>query len=333
VSGFRSAWWCRGAHLQTVWPHLFRHQPKITLRRERLELPDGDFVDLDWTPDNRGPIIVILHGLEGSARSPYVVGLLHAARQQGWRGVVMHFRGCSGEPNRLARSYHSGDTADLAFLIQTLRSREPDTPVAIVGYSLGGNVLLKWLGETGDQAEIQAAVAVSVPFVLHHAASRLNRGFSRIYQWILLQSLKRGARHKFKNIPVPISIDNLSAISCLREFDDQITAPLHGFTSADHYYSVASSRQYLKNIRVNTLIIHAQNDPFVSAGAIPATSELSRSTQFELYADGGHVGFVTGRWPWPARYWLEERIPQYLENFLEAKSMRSTAKTEIVPPD
>jgi predicted alpha/beta-fold hydrolase len=190
--------------------------------------------------------------------------------------------------------------------------------LAVVGYSLGGNVLLKWLREAGNEAKIHAAVAVSVPFVLHHAADRLNQGFSRIYQWILLRSLKRGVRRKFKNIPAPISLKNLAAINSLRDFDDQITAPLHGFTSADHYYSVASSRQYLKGIQVNTLIIHAQNDPFMTADAIPAASELSPSTQFELYADGGHVGFVTGRWPWQARYWLEERIPVYLKNHLEA---------------
>jgi predicted alpha/beta-fold hydrolase len=317
VNRFQPAWWCRNAHLQTLWPHLFRHQPEMGLHRERLELPDGDFIDLDWTPDNRGPIVVILHGLEGSAQSPYVQGLLEAVRGRAWRGVVMHFRGCSGEPNRLARSYHSGETGDLSFLIQTLRSREPDTPLAVVGYSLGGNVLLKWLGETGNEAKVQAAVAVSVPFVLHHAADRLNQGFSRIYQWILLRSLKRGVRRKFKNIPAPISLENLAAINSLRDFDDQITAPLHGFTSADHYYSVASSRQYLKGIQVNTLIIHAQNDPFMTADAIPATSELSPSTQFELYADGGHVGFVAGRRPWRARYWLEERVLEYLKSHLK----------------
>ncbi len=313
MDGFQPAWWCRGAHLQTLWSPLFRRQPRIKLYRERLELPDGDFVDLDWTPGERGPIVVILHGLEGSAQSPYVLGLLRAAQQRGWRGVAMHFRGCSGEPNRLARSYHSGDTADLALLVQTLRTREPHTPLAVVGYSLGGNVLLKWLGETGAQAGVRAAAAVSVPFVLHHAAQRLNRGFSRIYQWALLQNLRQSVRRKFKNIAAPIDLKNVAAINNLRDFDDRITAPLHGFTDADHYYTVASSRQYLKQIQVNTLIIHALNDPFMSAEVIPAASELSTAVTFELHIDGGHVGFVAGAWPWRAKYWLEERIPAYLE--------------------
>ena len=188
TSRFKPAWWLPGPHLQTLWPNLLRH-PRIAVRRERLELPDGDFLDLDWSTGSSGPLVVILHGLEGSSRSPYAAGLLNALQRRGWRGVVMHARGCSGEPNRLPRGYHAGDTADLDYCVRELRRREPHTPLAVVGYSLGGSVLLNWLAETSVPRDIAAAVAVSVPFRLEDTAERLQRGFSRLYQRALLRSL------------------------------------------------------------------------------------------------------------------------------------------------
>lgn len=315
---FQPAWWCRGPHAQTLWPHLMRPRPKVLLRRERLELPDGDFLDLDWTVGNEGPIVVILHGLEGSSRSQYARGLLKVLHEKKWRGVVLHFRGCSGEPNRLARGYHSGDTGDLARTIDHLRRREPDTPIAAVGYSLGGNVLLKWLGETGVKAPLQAAVAVSVPFVLQEAADRFCCGFSRLYQWALLRSLKRNYRRKFTHLPSPLSIDP----ACLKrfwDFDHHVTAPLHGFDSAEDYYAKASSRQYLRHVRVPTLVIHAKDDPFMTEAAIPGPTELATSVTLELYPQGGHVGFVSGRWPWRPRYWLENRIQEFVESVWKRK--------------
>lgn len=302
--------------MQTLWPTVLRRGPYVRLETERLELPDGDFVDLHWTVGKGGAIVIVLHGLEGCSQSPYARGLLQALHQQGWRAVVMHFRGCSGTPNRLPRSYHSGDTSDLAYLVHTLSVREPCTPLAAVGYSLGGNVLLKWLGETGAGASLSAAVAVSVPFSLAEAAQRINSGFSRLYQWKLLRSMRRRIAVKLKQMPLPIKTSNLSELRSFRQFDDCVTAPLHGFRNADHYYSVASSRQYLRAIAVDTLILHACDDPFMTPAVVPMRSELSAHVELELYPHGGHVGFIAGHWPWRPHYWLEQRIPAYLEQRL-----------------
>ncbi len=315
---FRPAWWCPGPHLQTLWPTFFRRGPRTALVPERLELPDGDFIDLHWTASAQGPIVIILHGLEGCSGSPYARGLLAALARLGLRGVVMHFRGCSGEPNRLARSYHSGDTADLAHLVRVLRERHPRVPMAAVGYSLGGNVLLKWLGESRTQA-LSAAVAVSVPFELAAASDRVNRGFSRVYQWRLLRSMRARVRAKLALMPPAIQALDLGSLRSFRAFDQAVTAPLHGFRDADHYYAVASSRQYLHSIALDTLILHAQDDPFMTEAVIPTPAELSARVRLELHRRGGHVGFVGGRLPWRPRYWLEERIAYFLLPRLRAR--------------
>lgn len=298
--------------MQTLWPTLVRRRPRLRLRQERLELPDGDFVDLQWTEAQTGPIVIILHGLEGSSNSAYARGLLKSLQGRGIRSVLMHFRGCSGRPNRLPRSYHSGDTADLAYLVKTLRQREPDVMIAAVGYSLGGNVLLKWLGETSKQDLLTTAVAVSVPFLLASSADRIARGFSRVYQWKLLHSLRRKLKHKLQHMPLHVRTSNLDSLKNFRAFDDAVTAPLHGFRNVEHYYSNASSRQYLKNINVDTLILHACDDPFMTEDAIPTADELSEKAELELHPCGGHVGFVAGTWPWRADYWLDSRIVEHL---------------------
>lgn len=320
VTPFKPAWWCRGAHLQTLWPNRFRPRPDIALARERFELPDGDFLDIDWTGHARGPIVLLLHGLQGSSRSTYARGLLRAIAARGWRGALMHFRGCSGEPNRLVRSYHSGETSDLTHVIEHLRVREPNTPIAAVGVSLGGNVLLKWLGETGARAPVAAAVGVSVPFLLRHAADRLETGFSRLYQWSLLRSLRAAVEQKRLAVALPLAIDDLASLRCFRDFDEHVTAPLHGFRGAEHYYEAASSRPYLARIAIPTLLLQARDDPFMHPAVIPEPRELPRCVALEVYERGGHVGFVMGRWPWRARYWLEERIPEFLEPYLNIKS-------------
>jgi len=312
TASFEAAWWCRGGHAQTLWSPLFRRRPRILPRRERLELPDGDFIDLDWGDRASGPIVVILHGLEGSSRSPYARGMFAALQRNGMRPVIMHFRGCSGEPNRLARSYHSGDTGDLAFLVQTLRKREPDTPLAAIGYSLGGNVLLKWLGETGAGSALYAAAAVSVPFVLQDSAQQLDRGLSRLYRRYLLKGLKRSLREKFRDRTPPFSASDAAAARSFWEFDNTVTAPLHGFSGAEHYYSRSSSRQYLRQIRIPTLLVHSADDPFMSPASIPTPEEIPTDVTLELHTHGGHVGFIAGRWPWRPRFWLEERIPEFL---------------------
>lgn len=311
-SDFQAPWWLRSAHLQTIYPTLFRRGPRIALRRERLELDDGDFLDLDWSGGAGGPVVLVLHGLEGSSASPYARGMLGAAHARGWRGVVMHFRGCSGEPNRLPRSYHSGDTGDLARVITRLRERRDVAALAAVGYSMGGNVLLKWLGEQGAGAGLDAAVAVSVPFTLSLAADRLAHGFSRIYQQRLIDDLRTKLRRKFSRGRCPIDLDKASSSRNFWEFDDRVTAPLHGFEDVHDYYARSSSRQYLHGIRVPTLILHAEDDPFMTPEVIPSPDELSTCTRLEVSARGGHVGFVRGRLPWRPRYWIEERIPEFI---------------------
>jgi predicted alpha/beta-fold hydrolase len=283
------------------------------LRHERLELPDGDFLDLDWTAGERGPIALVLHGLEGSSASHYASGLLAAIVRQGWRGVVMHFRGCGGQPNRLARSYCAGDTADIGHVVDWLHWREPAAPLAAVGYSLGGNALLKWLGKTDIDPPLHAAVAVSVPFLLDTCARRLGRGFSRLYQFHLLRELRCSYRQKFHyRSDGPVRLDELAALQDFYAFDDRITAPLHGYAGVHDYYARASCRPYLQRIRIPTLILHALDDPFMLPDAVPAAAELAASVHLELSHHGGHVGFVAGRWPWRAEYWLERRIPAFL---------------------
>jgi predicted alpha/beta-fold hydrolase len=316
VIRFKPAWWCRGPHLQTLWPVLFRRRARPAMRRERLELPDGDFLDLDWTGDGHGPIVILLHGLEGNSRSHYARGMLQALPGAGMRAVLMHFRGCSGEPNRLARAYHSGDTGDLDFVAATLRQREPQTPLMAVGYSLGGNVLLKWLGERGAQAGLRCAVAVSVPLLLHESTAHMNRGFSRFYQWWLVRHLKRSYVRKNRRHPGQLPLREVRRLRSFYDFDDRITAPLHGYTGAMHYYNVASSRQYLAGIRIPTLMLQAADDPFMPESVIPPVEELSPSIQLEVHRHGGHVGFVAGNLPWRPRYWLEQRIPGWLRQQL-----------------
>ncbi len=314
---FKPAWWLPGPHLQTLWSALCRQPIKsLSLRRERFELPDGDFVDLDWVGAGNGPVVLILHGLEGSIASPYAQGMLHAIQQQGWRGVFMHFRGCSEEPNRLPRMYHSGETKDVANVIQGIKEREPHIKLAAVGFSMGGNVLLKWLGETGQQNPLTAAIAVSVPFELHKASERLQRGFSRIYHLHLLKCLQKKAAMKFQLHSMPRVLSKINSLRTIHDFDDKVTAPLHGFIDAKDYYTQCSSRQYLKKIRVPTLLLQAKDDPFMTADIIPEQRELSERITLEVTEKGGHVGFVTGSFPWNARYWVEERAPAFFHQYL-----------------
>jgi len=318
VSRFRPAWWLRGAHAQTIWPGLMRRTSPIKLVRERLELPDEDFIDLAWTARGSGPIVIVLHGLEGSLHSHYVPGMLSALDNHGWRAVLMHFRGCSGEHNRKARSYHSGESGDLRFLVETLVARHPQAPLAAVGFSLGGNVLLKYLGETGPGAKLAVAAAISVPFVLASGADRLNRGFSKIYQRYLIKRLQNKITGKFKTRnDAPFSLEEVPEWNTFRLFDNFVTAPLHGFRDCDDYYRRSSCRQFLKSIRVPTLIVHAEDDPFLAKDAIPESNELPDQVNLEVSARGGHAGFVGGRWPWKPCYWLEQRIPEFLHAHLD----------------
>ncbi|VVN96448.1 hydrolase [Pseudomonas fluorescens] len=309
-------------HLQTLWGPLWRKTTHIDRQRERLWLEDGDFLDLDWhgphSPD--APLVLVLHGLTGSSNSPYVAGLQKALAAQGWGSVALNWRGCSGEPNLLARSYHSGASEDLAAAISHLRAQRPLAPLYAVGYSLGGNVLLKHLGETGDNSELLGAVAVSVPFRLDQCADRIGQGFSRVYQAHFMRQMlayikdkQRQFQHdgRHEGLATLAQLGSLENMRTFWDFDGRVTAPLNGFVDAEDYYRRASSRYFLGAIRTPTLIIQAADDPFVFPHSLPQASELSPTTQFELQPKGGHVGFVDGTLRNPA-YYLERRIPQWL---------------------
>jgi predicted alpha/beta-fold hydrolase len=304
-SSFRPAWWLPGPHLQTLWPSLSRPRPRPDLTRRRIELADGDFVDLAIGHGN-GPRVLVIHGLEGGLESHYAATLVARLEHDGFQPIFLFLRGCSDEPNRLDRAYHSGATEDLAEVLAVLGTDPQGPPTAAVGFSLGANLLLKYLGET-PRPSVACAVAVSVPFVLRDAMLRLDIGLSRIYQRYLLGKLQASVRRKFANRPFPLDVD-LDAIRDFNTFDDSITAPLNGFAGVFDYYSRASCRQYLPNIGTPTLIIHALDDPFMFPTTVPQEHELGPGVTLELAAQGGHVGFIAGRWPWRAHYWLEDRI-------------------------
>ena len=312
---FKPAWWLNHSHAQTLWPSLVRQRPEIQIRHERITLPDGDFIDLDWTMNNTGPIVLVFHGLGGSIESKYALGLLKAVHDRGWRGVVMNFRSASGEVNRSMKSYHAGETEDTGYIINLLQQRETNTPIAVCGFSIGGSALLNLLAKKRP-ASIKAAVAVSVPYLLNNATESLDRGFSRVYQQYILKSLKETSRQKLAHLHSPFNRKDLDKTKNFRQFDDLVTAPIHGFNGVDDYYTQCSSRQYLARITTPTLLIHAKDDPFMTPDAIPKKKELSPAVQLELYNGGGHVGFVSGIFPWKPTYWLEHRIPEYLAPFL-----------------
>lgn len=311
VSDFKPSWLLRNRHLQTIFPNVIFPGPRPPLRRERLELPDGDFIDVDWTTGGNGPIVIVLHGLEGSIKSHYAARIMHRIHEIGWRGVLPHFRGCSGEPNRLPINYHSGFTRDLEYLTGLLKKREPDAPLAAVGYSLGGNVLLKWLGESPNSRRLLTAVAASVPFNLTDAADTVEHGISQIYKWSLLGNMRRSSIRKFKRVKAPFPLPDIRKLHTFRDFDNALTAPLHGFHDADDYYLICSSRHYLKNINVPTLILHSSDDPLMTPASVPRQDELAPAVTLELSHQGGHVGFVNGSLLRP-NMWLTERISRYL---------------------
>jgi hypothetical protein len=323
---FKPAWWLNNAHLQTLYAALMRKTPPPQgLRRERLITPDNDFIDIDWYGEGRLPLIILLHGLTGSSQSGYIKGLQLTSLAQGFRSVALNFRGCSGEYNHSARCYHSGETEDIHFLYQTIRLREPDTLLAAVGFSLGGNVLLKWLGEQGNKLSLFAAIAVSVPLVLSACATKLDHGFSKIYRENLLRDLKHHIRAKQGHLEKLgkrqeagkiEQLGDLSRIKSFWQYDDRVVARLHGFKNVQDYYQRSSSRQFLKSITIPTLLIQALDDPFMTEEVLPDVAELSSTIYLEITQGGGHVGFVAGETPFKPDYWLEQRIPEFLKQHL-----------------
>jgi predicted alpha/beta-fold hydrolase len=317
---YRAPKWLPGGHAQTLYPLLIKPAAP-PYRRERWETPDNDFIDLDWNEvpshfagNAAQPLLVLFHGLEGSSHSHYARALMNALSAIGWDGVVVHFRGCSGEPNRLPRAYHSGDSDEIDWILRRLKALHPNRPLYATGVSLGGNALLKWLGERGSEAAmlISAATAISAPLDLTACGHALGRGFNRIYTQHFLNTLKPHSLTKLQRFPGLFDLRRLRAATSLYEFDDVITAPLHGFAGVDDYWRRASSKPWLHGIRTPTLILNARNDPFMPASALPDATQVSSCVTLDLPLSGGHVGFVSGHLPGQLD-WLPQRIMRFLK--------------------
>ncbi len=328
---YSPAWWIPGAHLRTLWGKFVRSRPQVSTRVERWTTVDDDFLDLHRLTGRAGaPRMLILHGLEGSLRSHYAGGLFAEAQRRGWAADLLIFRSCGEEPNRTLRFYHSGETSDLDSVVRRLIGEDPDRPLLLVGVSLGGNVLLKWLGEQGDQLppQIRGAAAISVPFDLARGSRFLDRGFSRLYQAHFLRSLRRKAISKSERYPRSIRPDVVRRAHTLYAFDDLVTAPVHGFRDADDYYSRSSSLHFLAGVRTPTLLLSAHDDPFLPSEVLEEVSVIARENSalhLEFVERGGHVGFISGSMPWQPFYYAEWRVAEFLQTTLsgvEAVALR-----------
>ncbi len=320
---YRPAWWVPGAHAQTMWAKFFRRPASLPTRDERIETPDGDFLDLVHLDGRPGaPRLLLLHGLEGTRRSHYVTGLFEQARRRGWSATLLVFRGCGDELNRGARLYHSGETTDLDLVARRLIERSPESELLPVGVSLGGNVLLKWLGERGAAVpgQIRGAAAVSVPFDLERGCRHLQRGFARVYDRHFVRTLRRKAAAKLRRHPGLFDASRLAAARTIYDFDDAVTAPVHGFVDAHDYYTRSSSIRYLAEIAVPTLLLSAIDDPFLPASVLDDVRRVAApnpSLRLEFVAHGGHVGFVAGALPWRPVYYAEERVGRFFDSVLD----------------
>jgi uncharacterized protein len=316
---YRAPHWLPGGHAQTLYPLLIKSTPPV-YRRERWDTPDGDFIDLDWVdapapaqPGVVAPLVILFHGLEGNSRSHYAQTLMREVQRRGWCGVVPHFRGCSGETNLKPRAYHSGDYLEIDWILRRLQARHGAGPHYAVGVSLGGNALLKWLGKSGEAAAgvIAAAASVCAPVDLTAAGEALGRGFNRlVYAQHFLLTLKPNALAKLRRHPGIFDPGRVRAARTLYEFDEEVTAPLHGFRGAADYWLRASSKPWLKRIRVPTLILNALNDPFLPAPALPTSGQVSKYVTLEYTSEGGHVGFVSGPFP-GSLAWLPRRVLRF----------------------
>ncbi|HZZ84728.1 MAG TPA: alpha/beta fold hydrolase [Anaeromyxobacteraceae bacterium] len=315
---FSPARWLPGPHLQTVWSSLGRRPARLASALERLELPDGDFVDLERFagPSPAAPVLVICHGLEGSSRAPYVRGLAREALGRGFAAVALNFRGCSGEPNRLPRFYHSGDTGDLAFLVERLRAEAPGRPISLAGFSLGGNVVAKYLADGGDAlpAEVKAAAVISVPFDLARCAAAIDgRGpMQLVYRERFLRRLRQKAAEKARRFPGAADWGAARVARSFFEIDDRLTAPLHGFASAADYWARSSSGPRLGAVRRPLLAISAEDDPIApGAGLALAAARSNPALTLTVVPAGGHVGFIAGA-PWRPAFWAEAEAARWL---------------------
>ena len=327
---YRPAWWVPGRHLRTLWGRITGRRMARPTRSERWVTPDDDVLELQRLdpPDEASasaPRLVFLHGLEGGMHSHYVANFFEEAARRGWGADLVLFRGCNGEINRARRFYHSGETSDLDFALRRIAAEQPGRPIGLAGVSLGGNVLLKWLGERGDDlpAEVVGAVAISVPYDLGRGSRHISRGFSKVYERYFLESLRRKALAKLELYPDLFDRDAMLGARTLWDFDDVLTAPVHGFRDAADYYARSSSIRFLQGIQVPTLLLSAEDDPFLPPEVLEevrAIAEDVPALTLEFVRRGGHVGFVSGRVPWRPHYWGEWRALEFLSAQVAARA-------------
>lgn len=307
--------WLPGGNVQTIYPYLNKPIQLFSYRRERWELDDGDFVDVDWVDgSSQAPLVIFFHGLEGGSSSHYILSIINSLKKYHWRSAVIHFRGCSGNPNRLSRAYHAGDSTEIDWMLKRITADQTQIesiaqPIYVIGVSLGGNALLKWLGEKGEQAKksIAGAATISVPLDLAAAGSALDTGFNQVYTRHFLNTLKYKALDKLKQFPGLFDANALKRCTSIYDFDNLVTAPLHGFRNTDDYWSQSSSKPWLAHVRVATLVINARNDPFMPASVLPTQKEVSPAVTLEFPEEGGHAGFMQG--PFPGKLsWLPQKI-------------------------
>ncbi len=309
---FKPTFLFKNPHFQTIYPAIFTKFKNLEVELEKFRLSDGDFVECVWhnkpTKNSQKEIVTLFHGLAGGFNSHYIQRAMQTLATKGYSVVLMHFRGCGTKQNLLPRSYHSGESGDAKEWLEELKLRYPNSKLHAVGYSLGGNMLLKLLSESDI---LTSAIAVSAPMKLDVCADNINSGFSKLYQYHLMKNLKRDLAKKYQTHDMSsllkLKEEDIKNIKTFWEFDEAYTAPIHGFKDAKDYYEKCSSFQFLKDIKTDTLIIHAKDDPFMTSEVIPTKDEVSSHVELEIYNHGGHVGFVEGT-PFKPNYWLEERI-------------------------
>jgi predicted alpha/beta-fold hydrolase len=306
---YRAPAWLPGGHAQTIWPLLIRPHP-LPMRRERWDTPDGDFIDVDFVDGPpAAPLLVMFHGLEGSSSSPYATATARTCREAGWRLALPHFRGCSGELNRRPRAYHSGDSAEIDWILRRLQAANQGRRVNAAGVSLGGNALLKWAGEQGPAAAtvVNGVAGICAPLDLAACGHHLARGFNRIYTRHFLNTMKVVSAARLKEFPGLFDEARMRAAANLWQFDDAVTGPVHGFAGADDYWARSSAKQWLKSIVVPTLAVNPKNDPFLPGHHLPRADQVGPGVRLEQPAEGGHVGFVSGSFPGRLD-WLPQRL-------------------------
>ncbi len=323
-SSYRAPLFFTNPHIQTVFPTIFRRVRGVSYKRQRIDTRDGDFIDIDWSTTGKRLVAIVLHGLEGNSTRSYMLGMVRALNRSGWDAVAMNFRCCSGEPNRTMRLYHSGDTEDIHDVVSFIAGLSAYEVICLVGFSLGGNVILKYLGEESENinSAIKAAAVISVPCDLKGCSERLAESGNRMYSKRFLTLLHEKIAVKARKFPEQITLRGYESIKTLKEFDDRYTAPIHGFQDAEDYYRKSSSKPLLPRVSVPTLLINAADDPFLSQSCFPKTEAAkSEWLHLEIPKNGGHCGFMS--FGTSGFYWTEQRVSEFFQHVLNRHSNNS----------